>query len=143
MNPTFVRLQTLPAILRIFCLVFELVGFCCAQLSLWNSGVVVFYSVMSMIEFIATLIMLGLYLWKVDFVVQANWHKIESYFSAIGTIVFMLISSLIVERFDDHLTVAAVFGYFAMFIFMVEFYLSFKQTALRPNSAIVNDHNIS
>lgn len=63
---------------------------------------------MSMITFVATLIMLILYLLKLDFVMQANWHKIELNFSAIGSLVFMLISSLIVGRNIELLTVAAV-----------------------------------
>lgn len=67
-----------------------------------------------MITFVATLIMLILYLLKLDFVLQANWHKIELNFSAVGSLVFMLISSLIVGRNIELLTVAAVSTQFAL-----------------------------
>lgn len=92
-------------------------GFCCAiSSSFSNWGSVVFYCVMSMIEFALTLIMLILYLTKVDFAVQANWHKIELNFSAVGAIVFLLISSIVVGRHNELLTVAAVSIHFYKFI---------------------------
>lgn len=83
-------------------------GFVCAESSTWRFGSVVFYCVMSMILFVVTLIMLILYLTKLDFVLQANWFKIELNFSAIGALVFMLISSLVVGHSSELLMVAAV-----------------------------------
>lgn len=63
---------------------------------------------MSMIEFVATLIMLAIYLTKIDFVLQANWHKIELHFSAFGVLVYVLISSLVIGDYSELLTVAGV-----------------------------------
>lgn len=121
MNPALERLRTIPALLKILCLVWylEYFGiliqfdficfsfffqisasidlFCTLLSSASNHPLVQFCWVMMIIAIIITTILLIVFIFAIERKIKLNWLEIELIFAGIASLTFMLISSLLIR----------------------------------------------
>ncbi|XP_031619169.1 CKLF-like MARVEL transmembrane domain-containing protein 7 [Contarinia nasturtii] len=130
MDSMWERLRTVPAILKILCLIFEIAGFICTKLNITGSwGASDFFWTIAILAFIPTTILLVLYLIKADNIFGVYLDTIELYFSVIAAIGFLVISSLIVVTSLSLLIAGAIFGYLAMVVYAVDAFLRYRERA--------------
>jgi len=121
-------LNTVPGQLKVLCLILNILGFICIQVSDFsNSGTGQFFSTIAMTCFWFTCILLVLYLIQAVYVFnRIPWITIEFYFCLIATLSLMLTSSLAASKGTAAFTAAAFFGFVAMCAYGYDAFLKYR-----------------
>lgn len=127
-NGEYVR--TVPGILKVVCLVFNLIGFICIQSSPFSSTATGgFFSYVAMQSFWFTLIMLVLYLLQVVYKFnRVPWLRIEMWVYVVTAALYLLASCLAASAGPKAFAAAAFFGFVAMLVYGYDAFLKYRAT---------------
>lgn len=125
-DPTYIR--TLPGIIKIACIVLNLIGFICIEVSAYSyHSRGSYFNSVAMIGFWFTGIMLFLYIFHVcEKFYKVPWLKIEMYFNAIWTILYLFAACFAATMNIEAYSAAAFFGFCAMVAYGYDAFLKFK-----------------
>uniref|UniRef100_A0A182JF51 Uncharacterized protein n=1 Tax=Anopheles atroparvus TaxID=41427 RepID=A0A182JF51_ANOAO len=125
-DPEYTR--TIPGIVKIACIVLNLIGFICIEFSYFSyrpQGS--FFNTIAMLGFWFSGIMLVFYLFHVcEKFHKIPWLKIELYFCAAWTLLYMIAASVAAATSIGAFQAAAFFGYCAMVGYGVDAFLKFQ-----------------
>ncbi|XP_037024459.1 CKLF-like MARVEL transmembrane domain-containing protein 4 [Bradysia coprophila] len=122
--------HTVPGLLKIVCLVLDLLGFICIQASVFsNYGKGGFFSYVSMQGFWFTGIMLVLYLFQVVYKFnRVPWLRIEMWVCAVTSALYLLAACLACTVNSGAYIAAAFFGFLAMLAYGYDAFLKYRAT---------------
>lgn len=125
-DPEYVK--SIPGIIKIVAIVLNLIGFICIEVSYFSHlSRGSFFNTVAMIGFWFSGIMLVFYLFHVcEKFHKIPWLKIEMYFCAAWTLLYMLASSLAAAANVEAFQAAAFFGYCAMIAYGYDAFLKYK-----------------
>ncbi|XP_062547892.1 CKLF-like MARVEL transmembrane domain-containing protein 4 [Armigeres subalbatus] len=125
-DPEYAR--SVPGIIKIVCMVLNLIGFICIEVSYFSylsRGT--FFNTVAMLGFWFSGIMLVFYLFHVcEKFHKIPWLKIEMYFCAAWTLLYMLAASLAAATNVEVYHAAAFFGFCAMVAYGYDAFLKYK-----------------
>ncbi|XP_055839867.1 proteolipid protein 2 [Episyrphus balteatus] len=121
-------IQTIPGMLKIACIVVNLIGFICIQVSAFSyHSRGSYFSSIAMTGFWFTGIMLAAYLFHVcEKFYKIPWLKIEMYFCALWTILYLFAACFAATFGVEAFTAAALFGFVAMCLYGYDAFLKFN-----------------
>lgn len=141
-DPEYIK--TIPAIIKVVCIVLDLIGFICIEVSYFSHhSRGSFFNTVAMMGFWFTGIMLVFYLFHVcEKFHKIPWLKIEMYFCAAWALLYMLASSLAAATNVEAFQAAAVRieGHASTVIFRKGLSRKRKQLLLRLISRQINSY---
>uniref|UniRef100_A0A1L8E2T8 Putative member of chemokine-like factor super family n=1 Tax=Nyssomyia neivai TaxID=330878 RepID=A0A1L8E2T8_9DIPT len=125
-DPSYLR--TVPGIIKLVCIVLNLIGFICIEVSAFSyHSRGSFFNSVAMTGFWFTGIMLLLYLFHVlEKFYKLPWLHIELVFCAIWTLLYALAAGLAAAMGLEAYTAAAFFGFCAMVAYGYDAFLKYK-----------------
>lgn len=121
-------INTIPGMIKIACVIINLVGFICIEVSAFShhsrGG---FFVTVAMTAFWFTGLMLAAYLFHVcEKFYKIPWLKIEMYFCGVWTILYLIASCLAATYGVEAFTAAAFFGFVAMCLYGYDAFLKYS-----------------
>ncbi|CAH1645228.1 unnamed protein product [Spodoptera littoralis] len=121
-------LKTLPGILKVVVVLFNLIGFICIQSSaFWSNGRGVYFNIVANLGFWFSGILLALYLFHVvEKYHNIKWLKIEMIAYIVMVFLYLIASTIVVAFGAAGYSAAGFFGYLAMVLYGGDAFLKYQ-----------------